>query len=285
MRGRRRPPEERAAGRDLMVRAPHREQAGAGGGTGDPRVPAAPPRVAAPRASEPGSPAARWVLATMYFRSFRTARSRVTCSLPARRCASWISGGSRTPEAMSSSQTLRGAERRAHVTPHATSQRRHDAGYVMPLRRRPPRHAPETPPGRSPAPRNCGLRGDGRAGDAARAGSEGRRWGRRLRSIAPRSRPPGPPGPQEGALFSGRRENPWGSGGGRAARRRPSMPTPGGEGNRAGTQPAPARPWERPGTWGPVLQAGHGLASGSERSPRPGSADAARGPRARARDR
>lgn len=45
-------------------------------------------------------PVARCDLAMMYLRSFRNARSRVTCSLPARRCASWISGGSGSPGTM-----------------------------------------------------------------------------------------------------------------------------------------------------------------------------------------
>ena len=60
----------------------------------------------------PRQPSARWVLATMYFRSFLTARSRVTCSFPASRCASWISGGSCT----------RG--------PMATVPRPHDTSYL-----------------------------------------------------------------------------------------------------------------------------------------------------------
>lgn len=45
-------------------------------------------------------PVARCDLVMMYFRSFRNARSRITCSLPARRCASWTSGGSGNPGTM-----------------------------------------------------------------------------------------------------------------------------------------------------------------------------------------
>lgn len=61
-----------------------------------PPGPSGPPDPLRPQLAEPRPPSARCVLAMMYFRSFLTARSRVTCSFPARRCASWISGGSCT---------------------------------------------------------------------------------------------------------------------------------------------------------------------------------------------
>lgn len=77
-------------------------------------------------------PVARCDLATMYFRSFRNARSRVTCSLPARRCASWTSGGSGTPGTMVK-RTPRPRTRRCRWGARVTTRARHAS--TTPLRR------------------------------------------------------------------------------------------------------------------------------------------------------